>query len=511
MRRLGFTVVKNALANIVRGGASGVVALALPHFLTRALDHDRFAAWALMLQIAAFAAYLDFGVQFAVARYLAQAIELDDEQQRDRLISTAFAMLAIAGAIVLLVIGTVVLFLPRIFHGIPFDLVGDLRLGLMFMAVSAALGLPMSTFTGVLIGLHRNEFPALAIGGTRMLSAVAVLVTVRYTHSLAWLALCLAVTNFMGWLIQYVIARVLLPGMHVAFSKITMPMVRELANYCYALTVFSFGMLLVSGIDVTIVGHFDFSAVGYYAVAVTFIAFFVGLNTSVVSALLTPVAVLQTRGEFRRINDILSLTTCINTFANLLFTGLVFLVGNVVLGVWVGPAYGQKALPILEILMIAQTIRMIGNPYSTVLAATGQQRYAISCAIAEGIGNLVCSLIGIVLLGPIGVAWGTLVGAVISVVWMLLYTMQHARLIAIDRQKFLWTTTLKPLLFYIPIICYVVVISLHRTVSLIAVLFCILYTLLVAAGQARSLRNAPLRSETAELRGPAKSSCDLHF
>jgi O-antigen/teichoic acid export membrane protein len=489
VRRLGFTVVKNALANIVRGGASGVVAVALPHFLTQALDHDRFAAWALMLQIAAFAAYLDFGVQFAVARYLAQAIELNDDRQRDRLISTAFAMLTVAGAIALLVIGTIVLFLPSIFHGIPSALVCDLRLGLMFMAVSAALGLPMSTFTGVLIGLHRNEFPALAIGGTRMLSALAVLVAVRYTHSLAWLALCLAVTNFMGWLIQYLIAKTLLPGMHVAFSQVTMPMVRELANYCYALTVFSFGMLLVSGIDVTIVGHFDFGAVGYYAVSVTLIAFFVGLNTSVISALMTPVAVLQARGELKRINDILSLTTCINTYANLLFTALVFLVGNVVLRVWVGAAYERRALPILEILMLAQTIRMIGNPYSTVLAATGQQRYAISCAIAEGIGNLLCSLMGIVLLGPIGVAWGTLVGAVISVAWMLLITMRQARLIPIDRKMFLWTTTLKPLLFYTPIICYVIVISSHRSASLAEIAFFILYTVLLATGQARDLRN----------------------
>jgi O-antigen/teichoic acid export membrane protein len=494
VRRLGFTVVKNALANIVRGGASGVVAVALPHFLTRALDHDRFAAWALMLQIAAFAAYLDFGVQFAVARYLAQAIELKDNQQRDRLISTAFAMLAIAGAIALLVIGTVVLFLPRIFHGIPSALVGDLRLGLMFMAVSAALGLPMSTFTGVLIGLHRNEFPALAIGGTRMLSAVAVLVTVRYTHSLAWLALCIALSNFMGWLIQYLIAKALLPGMRLAISQITIPMVRELANYCYALTILSVAMLLISGVDVTIVGHFDFGAAGYYAVAVTLIAFFVGLNTSVISALMTPVAVLQARGELKRINNVLFLTTSVNTYVNLLLTALAFLVGHIILRAWVGSAYEQRALPILEILMLGQAIRMIGNPYSTVLAATGQQRYAISGAIAEGVGNLVCSLVGIAFFGPIGVAWGTLAGAIIGIAWMLLFTMRWARLIPVDRKAFVWTTALKPILFLSPVVCYVIV-SVHRSVSAVAVAMCVLYTTVIATGQFRTLRAVSLPPE----------------
>jgi O-antigen/teichoic acid export membrane protein len=348
----------------------------------------------------------------------------------------------------------------------------------------------MSTFTGVLVGLHRNELPALAIGVTRIFSAFAVLVAVRFTQSLAWLALCIAVTNLLGWLIQYLMCKKLLPGMHVGFSLIKMSMVRELATYCYALTVFSFGMLLVSGLDVTIVGHFDFDAVGYYAVSVTLIAFFVGLNTSIVSALMTPVAVLQARGELKRINDVLLLTTCINTYANLLFTALAFLVGRVVLNSWVGSAYGQRALPIFELLMIAQTIRMIGNPYSTVLAATGQQRYAISCAIAEGVANLAFSLIGIVLLGPIGVAWGTLMGAVISVVWMLLFTMKQARLIPINQKRFFWTTTLKPVLLYIPIIWYVAA-SVHRSASPVAVAACILYTLLVAVGQARNLKNEP--------------------
>jgi O-antigen/teichoic acid export membrane protein len=485
---LGFTVVKNALANVVRGGASGMVAVALPHFLTRALDHDRFAAWALMLQIAAYAAYLDFGVQFAVARYLAQAIERGDDEQRDRLISTSFAMLTMAGAIALLVIGAAVLFLPKIFHGIPHALIGDLRTGLTFMAISAALGLPMSTFTGVLIGLHRNEFPALAIGCTRIISALAVLVTVRYTHSLAWLALCIAATNLMGSLTQYFMAKALLPAMSVTFSKITMPMVRELTNYCSSLTIFSIAMLFVSGLDVTIVGYFDFGAVGFYAVSVTLIAFVVGLNTSVISALMTPVAVLQARGELKRINDVLFVTTCINTYANLLFTALAFLVGGVALRVWVGHAYEQRALPVLEILMLAQTLRMIGNPYTTVLAATGQHRYAISCAIAEGIGNLLCSLIGIVLLGPIGVAWGTLIGAMISVVWMLLFTMSRARLIPINRKKFLWVTTLKPVLFYAPVIFYVVA-SLHYSASPVAVVSCILYTIMVAWWQAKDIKN----------------------
>ena len=165
-------------------------------------------------------------------------------------------------------------------------------------------------------------------------------------------------------------------------------------------------------------------------------------------------------------------------------------IGNVVLRAWVGSVYEQRALPIFELLMLGQAIRMICNPYSTVLAATGQQRYAISGAIAEGVANLVFSLVGIALLGPIGVAWATLAGAIIGVIWMLLFTMRWARLIPINRKAFLWKTTLKPVLFYSPIIYYVIV-SWHRSVSAVGVATCILYTVIIAAEQSRS-RNGPV-------------------
>lgn len=116
MKRLGHTVVKNAFANVIRGGASAIVAIALPHFLTRAMDHDRFAAWALMLQVSAYAGYLDFGLQTAIARYLAQAIERDDKDQCNELVSTAFICLTVAGVLALTVIGFIVWQLPHLFH-----------------------------------------------------------------------------------------------------------------------------------------------------------------------------------------------------------------------------------------------------------------------------------------------------------------------------------------------------------------------------------------------------------
>jgi O-antigen/teichoic acid export membrane protein len=456
LQRLGFTLVKNALANLVRGGATAIVALMLPHFLTRALDHDRFAAWALMLQMAAYVGYLDFGIQTVVARHLAQLLERGANDQRDRLVSTAFAMLSIAGIVAIVLSSMMVWQLPRIIHGISPALLGELRSGVLALALSAALMLPLSVFAGVLIGLHRNEFTALTIGGSRILGATAVVVAARYTHSLFWLAAYLGFFNLLGGAVQCVIALHKLPQMRLRVRYVSKQMAQELLQSCLELTVYSFSMLLVSGLDVLIVGYLAYSAVGYYAISSTLVTFVAGLSNSVFAAMMAPVAVLQERGELRRIRDLVIRTTQLSSYVSLVITLPVFVYGFVALKLWVGAAYAGQALPILEVLMVAQAIRLIGNSYCTMLIATGQQKYGMTVALIEASANLVFSILGVLWLGPIGVAWGTLVGALIAIACLFPFSMRKAKEVPIPAWPFFCEGILRPILVAMPVLLYLV-------------------------------------------------------
>lgn len=446
MKRLGHTVTKNALANVVRGGASALAAIALPHFLTRALDHDHFAAWVLMLQVAAYANYLDFGLQTAVARYLAQAIELRDDIRRDQLVSTAVGLLSAAGALAFAVLSFIDWQLPHLFRSMPVQSINDVRAGLLIMAAFAAAALPLSAFTGVLIGFQRNEYPAFAIGASRIIGAIAVLVCVQYTHSLAWLAFCLGAFNLFGGFAQLFMARRLLPFMRLHFSYLQADMARELIGYCSSLTVWSIGMLLVSGLDLTVIGYFNFAAVGYYSIAVTLVSFFTGLNGSVLGAMMAPVAVLQARKEFQRIRDLIMTATQMNSYVCMALTVASLLFGEPALRLWVGPIYTHQALPILQILLAAQTVRLIGNAYGTALVAMGHQRQGLVIVVAEAGLNLLLSVTGMVLIGAAGVAWATLSAATFALVSVIFILMPRVSELAINRKQFARRAIVQPLL-----------------------------------------------------------------
>lgn len=155
MRTLRFVPIENAVANVVRGSASSIVALALPHFLTRQLGVDKYSAWVLMLQIAAYANFLDFGLQTAVARYLTQAIERGDEPQQSRIVSTVVCLLGAGGLLMLILTPLALIYMPHLLPGAPVGLIGELRAGPSVLCASAALSLPLSALTGILISLHR--------------------------------------------------------------------------------------------------------------------------------------------------------------------------------------------------------------------------------------------------------------------------------------------------------------------------------------------------------------------
>jgi O-antigen/teichoic acid export membrane protein len=456
MTTLPLRVIKNAASNLVRGGAAAVVALALPHYLTKILSVEKFAAWSLILQMAAYAAYFDFGLQTAVARYLSQAMERGELDRARGLVNTAFLLLACAGTLLSILIGGVVWNHQAVFHGIPANLVHEFRTAALIMGIGAAIQLPFSAFTGVLVGLQRNELPALAIGSARIAGALAAISVAQRTGSLVALAVIISVASITGGVIQAYMAGRLIPGLRIGFSGVNMPLVREIAHYCSGLTVWSFAMLLVSGLDVIIVGFAQFSAVGYYSLAALLINFFAGLNGSAVAALLAPISVLHARHDADGISKVVLNATRINVMANMVLTAIFFVTGFPLLRIWCGSAYAQPAMPVIKILLVAQTLRLTLSPYSIALISTGEQNRTLGPVMLEGVINLGCSIIGAFVMGPIGVAWGTLVGAVTGVAWMTIRTMPTSVAIPLRLGVFVNGGVVQPLVACCPLFAYAV-------------------------------------------------------
>jgi O-antigen/teichoic acid export membrane protein len=450
LKRLSHTVLKNAAMNTARLGAGAAVALILPPTLTRMLDRDQFAAWVLLLQIAAYVNFLDFGIQTAVARFVAQAVERGDEKERDAYISTALFLLSCAAALAFVLVCAMAGLAPIMFKQAPARLISELRGGLILLGAFSALSLPASAFAGVFVGLHKNEFPAIAGAGSRLLGAALVILAVHRTHSLVVMAGLVGGSNLLGGLFLYAHARTSLPTMLLSLHSITRAYLGTFLKFCAGMSVMSFAMFLVAGLDLTIVGYFQFSGVAYYSVASNLVVMVSGLAGAATSALIAPTAAIHARGEYQRLGGVVLRTTRHITELVTVIAFLFFLFGTRILTLWVGAVYAQYSHNILYVLTLASAIRMLGGPYTAALIGAGEQVRVMISGLCEGVTNLIVSLIAGYYLGPIGVAIGTLVGALAGMGLHILYNMPRISTVRITSVEFMLRAVIQPTLVLLP-------------------------------------------------------------
>jgi O-antigen/teichoic acid export membrane protein len=247
--------------------------------------------------------------------------------------------------------------------------------------------------------------------------------------------------------------RTIVPDTLFDLNLVRLSTASELLPYCFGLTVMSFSMLLVTGLDLIVVGRFQFSAVAAYSVAASMVTFIAGGLYAALNAMMPHAATVHARQKPQELGSLVIVSTQIAIIL-LVFTSIpVLIYAAPILKVWIGQRYVQTGYPILAVLLIANIIRLIGAPYATVLVSAGQQRLIKISPLTEGISNLLASLVLGSILGAIGVALGTLVGSVFGVAAHILYSMPRTDAeIRISRRRYLVSGVITPFLATIPLL-----------------------------------------------------------
>lgn len=486
-------LAKNAIANLTRGGAAGVAAVFLPAVLVRHMSQIDYSVWVLVLQVAAYGSYFEFGLQTAVGRYIAIANEKHDADQRDSIFSTAFAGLSIAAIVCIGLFIGVACASGWLFPSVPAALLPQMRWALLIVGSSIALGLPTAAWTGVFVGLQRNEFIAIVTGCSKLASAVGLVIAAIHSSSLVLMAVVVGTVNLASYFLLYIFVR---KFSQVEFHRhfVRQSTARELLRYCSGLMVWSFSTILVTGLDLILVGRFELTALAPYAIAATLVNFIAGIQNAVFSATMPHAAVLHAR------NDSVALGNMVVSFTRLgmlllILTGMPLMIyADPLLRIWVGQSYAIQGHLLLTILLIANIVRLSGAPYAIVLVATAQQKLVIISPLMEGTTNLVASILLGAKFGAAGVAAGTLVGAIVGMIGHVFYNIPRTRKeILLHIRGFIFSGLGLPVLAAIPLI----VLAVHvwkgspPSLSIFASAFAI--TVLASAAillRTRNLKNA---------------------
>ncbi len=442
--------VKNAFANLCRGGAAALVTLLLPPFLTRILPIEAYNTWLLILQVGTYVNLLDFGIQTAVGRYVAHCNELGDKKKRDSIISNAIGILSFVGMLALIAIAIAAWQLKHLFPNMPMELEPDARLALLAVGSSLAIALPFNVFGAIFIGMQRYDIPAWIIGISRILGGLFVVLIAYRSNSIAMMGLAMGATNLLTGLWQFSAYWHLARDIQISVKNLSKSIAFEITNYCAGLLVWTLGMLLVSGLDTAIIGYFDYKSVVYYTLAASLTMFVTGLQSSVLSTILPNASEINARGDRVELGKLLVSSTRYTTIM-LVFTSLPLLLGGkILLILWVGESYAANTEVLLYMLVIAGFIRQLGAPYAIIMIAAGEQKLIMLSPLIEGVVNLVISILLVSRIGVIGVAVGTIIGGFISVLSHFFYNLPRTKCVVLPNRYTLIMAVSKPLITILP-------------------------------------------------------------
>lgn len=442
---------RNVLINVARIAVFGAVGVMLPAFLTHRLPIEEYGAWILILQVAGYIGYLDFGIQIAVSKYIAEYDAAGDVEGCGQHASAGVAVTLGTATLGLILSIVISLLIPRIFPSMPPALAADVGRGVLLVGISTAVQLGSSAFAGIFIGLQRYAVPTFNDIVSKIVYAVVIIVMVAHHSTLTAMGLGVAVINIGSAIFQVVAWRLYAHQIPVSPRYVVWPVVKRMLTYCSVLGIWTAGMLIITGLDTTIVGRVEFAETAFYAVAATPITFLSMCLHAGLSPLMPAASAMSVTRTATQMGQLLARTTRY-AFLILQMSGLpLILFGYYVLLFWVGPAYARHGLILLRILVLAHIVRNLCAPYATMVIATGMQKVATWAGVCEAVTNLGTSLVLGKLYGAVGVASGTLIGAVVGVVVHYTLSMRRTQgILAISPLRLLRQGVLRPSLSLLP-------------------------------------------------------------
>jgi O-antigen/teichoic acid export membrane protein len=450
-RNIAATFTRNAIFSVGRLLITTLVALVLPSYLTHRLPVETYSAWVLILQMGAYVAYLDFGVQNGVSKFVAEYETRGDYHGASQRASAGLAIMlcmSIAGALLTFILAWRV---PNLFQEMPASLYRDARISLLFIGISLSFGLFCSVYASVFLGLQRYGVPMVILIINRFLFTVIICSAVFFHSSLALMGALTAAVNVLTGVLQIIAWRRMASHIRVNLRDLDFSVLKKMLAYCSVLAIWTAGMLCVSGLDLTIVARYDFSQTGFYSIAISPTNFMISILGSALAPFLPTTSAMSVHHSPQEMGDVLCKTTRYSTIL-LLLSGLPLLIGAYpILQLWVGSTYAIHTTPYLRILVLANIIRYVCAPYAMMLVATDSQKIAIAGIVAEAAVNIGCSIYFARHLGATGVALGTFLGSIVSVITHIGFNMYYTySKFSVTRIKLFLQGVLRPSLIALP-------------------------------------------------------------
>ena len=424
LRSLGETK-KSALWMVVRGGSTALTTLVLSVSLGLWAPKTVFDSWTLLAGLVAWLNLVEIGFSSAVIRFVSESAEVGTQGRVVRIVQR---LLQGPAAIAVLIFAGLAASLKWLYPTV--GRTPRIQLALFVTAAFAALTLTLTPAIYFFVGRLETRRVALNSLAVRVSQLVGVLVAAIVTENLLIMAVCFGAPPLLGGLHLWAKSSGISAGAVVPDST---ALKKQVVQHTAAAAVWTLSSAFISNLDIPLVGRFAPTAIGEYSVCLAAGLLGAGLHVALLSPIVPRVASFG-----NRFDEVAAWTLSAAKRTNLAMGiwAAALIIGAFVAEPLLHFADRQRFIHIIVLLSSAQLCRMLGGPYASALLGTGEHRQVFLSPILEALANVVASVMLGMRYGAVGVAGGTLIGAVVSLLLHLLYNMKRTRRVPIDPRQY---------------------------------------------------------------------------
>jgi O-antigen/teichoic acid export membrane protein len=402
---------RNTLSSFALSLVTIVVALVATPVLTQHLGHEEYGIWVLVASIVGYLELLELGLAGATVTFIGRHHAAGDHKALEQTINTSFFTLGVLGLAALVVAAVVAVILPSLVHVSP-GLVTTTRALVIVLGIDIAASIPMDTFGGGLVALHRFEMLNATLITVIIARAVAWILVLATGGGLLELGIVTVALGLIGQVSRYILFKRLVPEMSIHPRHVDREVLRMMARPA--------GWFALGGFVQNFRDYARILILGIVRNIATAGVFAVGENLSLLGSKAQGPATQQFFPHAARLtgrNDrdglrLAVITGCrIATGTTIPFCLVVAVLARPAIIAWVGVSY-VAAAPAATLLACAFAVDSIATIPRQMLSGTGEQRLPALVSV----GGAVVEVSLIAILGYYYGITGVGVAALIAVV-----------------------------------------------------------------------------------------------
>ena len=381
-------------------------------FLVSSLGSETYGLWIFVSSIFAFYSLLNFGMSNGMSRYLIRAIHSGDDEDINVTLSTSlFLILCISCFSILVSIG--VFFSAE--HIAPEGTnIETFRYLVIALGLKVAVTMPFFIFYAVLEAKYRFDIISRIQFLSMLVRTGIVIALISNGYGIVAVAIIFTAVDIAACVLTVYMSLGYVRNLRLSRSLIRKEKCKAYLQFGKFVYVINIADQIKWSMDEIVIGVIiSLSAVTHYTIALTLIKYFgalIGSLIGVVNPVLHKYHKLKQWDNFR---DTIFVATELAAIAAVLVGGMLMVVGDIFVTLWVGEAFDDVYIPLL-ILLIAVIPGTVGGPGRLAIFAMAKHKYLAYLAAIEISVNVVLSIILAYQMGIIGVALGTAIPAILS-------------------------------------------------------------------------------------------------